>query len=105
MSWRIVSEPFMNVEKIFPTQQRDVKVIIDTLSVFSEVESITIFGSSVTCLCNPWSDIDVYIECPVGFRRPAIKAEAPLDVWTTEMVDEYLLKEIKEKGVVVYSNY
>lgn len=38
MSWRIVSEPFMNAEKIFPTQQRDVKVIIDTLSAFSEVK-------------------------------------------------------------------
>lgn len=103
MSWKVVvDQKFKNADKIFPTQQRDVKLIIDTLSVFPEVHSIVIFGSSVTCLCNPWSDLDVYIDCDPGFRRPAINSEAPLDIWTTDMVDTDLLQEIMLTGVIVY---
>ena len=103
MPWKVVVDSkFKNAEKIFPTQQRDVKSVIDTLSAFREVRSIVIFGSRVTCLCNPWSDLDVYIDCDFGFLRPTIKSEAPLDIWTPDMVETALLEEIMSTGVVVY---
>ena len=102
MRWSVFSEPFLNAELIFPTQQRDVKIVIDSLSKYREVKAIIIFGSSVTPLCNPWSDIDIFIECAEGFHRPPIHTEAPLDIWTSDMVDEDLLSEILSKGVLVY---
>lgn len=52
----------MNANKIFPTQQRDVKKIIDACSQDSNITKIIIFVSSITSARNPWSDIDVYVE-------------------------------------------
>ena len=102
MAWNIVAENYMNANLIFPTKQHEVYQVIEALRVFDEVKSIIVFGSTVTPLCHIWSDIDIYVECDVGFRRPGIKTESALDIWTTEMVDKYLLDEIKKKGVIVY---
>lgn len=102
--WKVcVKEPYMNVEKIFPTQQKDVGKVISVWKKDDNIRKIIIFGSSVTSACNPWSDIDIYVEMLEKKRRPAtgIK-EVSLDIWTNYDVDEGLLKEIMEKGVVVY---
>lgn len=100
--WKVCSEPFMNANKIFPTQQRDVKKIIDACSQDSNITKIIIFGSSITSACNPWSDIDVYVEMKEDKQWPRIDVhEVPLDKWTNFMVDDNLYKEIK-MGVTVY---
>lgn len=62
--WKICvsdDEKYLNVEKIFPTQQKDVGAIV---------------------------------------KSP--RFEVPTDIWTNYDVDERLLSEIREKGVVVY---
>lgn len=103
-TWRVVCEkPFKNCEHIFPTQQNDVSNLIDLQKDDSNVEKIIIFGSSVTSACNPWSDIDVYMQVkePVNrIKKP--KCVVPFDIWTNYDVDDRLLAEIMEKGVVVY---
>lgn len=102
--WKVcVKEPYMNVEKIFPTQQKDVGKIIRVWKEDENIRKIIIFGSSVTSACNPWSDIDIYVEMQEKKKRPAVGIkEVPLDIWTNYDVDEELRKEIMEKGVVVY---
>lgn len=102
MPWKVCSEPFLNAHISFPTQQRDVNKVIDTLSAFPEVRSIVVFGGSVTCICNPWSDLDLFVDCPIGFQRPPVRTEAALDFGTPETVDANLMREILQKGVVVY---
>lgn len=94
--------PFRNVEYIFPTQQRDVAELIGQWKAVDAVHKIVIFGSSVTSACNPWSDIDVYVELDseVNLKRPHF--EVPIDLWTNFDVDDRLLAEINETGVLVY---
>lgn len=103
--WKVCiseEERYQNVEKIFPLQQRDVGKIIDALRKCETVEKVIIFGSSVTSACNPWSDIDIYLKLKeeVNIRVPRV--EGPTDVWTNFDVDNRLMAEIDEKGVVVY---
>lgn len=103
--WKVcIDKPFKNASKIFPTQQRDVARIVESVKLDSNVKSVTIFGSSVTWGCNPWSDIDVYYELKEEKKLPKVKLENPRDAWTNFTVDETLLEEIQTKGVVVYEN-
>lgn len=103
--WKVCvadNDKFLNVEKIFPTQQKDVSTLINVFSKNVAVKKIIIFGSSVTSACNPWSDIDVYVELSekTFLERPKLGTE--LDIWTNFDVDDRLLMEIVEKGVVVF---
>lgn len=95
-------KPYMNNRRIFPTQQRDVQNLVESVKNDPNVKRLIIFGSSVTPLCNPWSDIDAYYEMEEDKPRPDYVCENAVDVWTSFTVDEDLLKEIKRKGVVVY---
>lgn len=103
--WRVCvdrDKAYRGVELIFPTQQLDVSRIIKSLSRNQNVRKIIVFGSSVTSACNPWSDIDVFVDLKrrETLRKP--KVGVPIDLWTNYDVDERLMREIKEKGVVVY---
>lgn len=101
--WKIVDGVnFKNAGMIFPTQQRDVNLIVNTLSMDGSVRKIVVFGSSVTSACNPWSDIDLYVELSAEKNIRAPRVEVPVDLWTNYDVDERLLAEIEENGVVVW---
>lgn len=93
---------YKNVELIFPTQQRDVSTLVNSLKDNENVQRIVIFGSSVTSACNPWSDIDVYIELLEDVRLRLPKLENPVDLWTNFDVDQRLKREIDETGVIVF---
>ena len=100
--WKVCSKPFKNVARIFPTQQRDVYTLIQSYTREPSVRRIIIFGSSITSACNPWSDIDVYVELDKEKNLPASGVtEVPVDLWTNYSVDKHLYSEIK-KGVTVY---
>lgn len=102
--WKNVADRhFMNAEHIFPLQQRDILKIVEKAKTIPEISKVIIFGSSVTPLCNPWSDIDVYIvQDNVNTKITFEDLEAPVDKWTNFTVDDELLEEIMEKGVCVY---
>ena len=103
MKWKIcIDEPFENCSRIFPTQQKSVNKLITTFSRDSNVRRIIIFGSSVTSACNPWSDIDIYVELDEDRKLPKYDVEESVDLWTNFLVDERLFREIKEHGVEVY---
>lgn len=98
--WKVCSEPFKNVELIFPTQQKDVYNFIELNK--EHCKKIVIFGSSVTSLCNPWSDIDVYVELLTETKIRKPKCDILFDVWDSTQVDDRLLAEIERTGVIVY---
>ena len=105
MAWlQCIPHGFKNVNRIFPTQQSDVKEMIEVCKEDRNVKKIIIFGSSVTSRCNPWSDIDIYFE----FEKEPQKypstgsATAVFDKWDNFNVNNELLHEIRKNGVVVY---
>ena len=103
--WKVcvdAGKVFRNVELIFPTQQADVSKIIHVFSKVENVEKIIVFGSSVTAACNPWSDIDLFVQMDEEIRLRKPKTGVPIDLWTNFDVDENLMEEINETGVVVY---
>lgn len=102
--WRVFCEPFLNVEKIFPTKQKYVLQMIKVCEKDPNIKKVIIFGSSVTAGCNPWSDIDIYFEVEDPHKKlPGIKSHTQaFDKWSNFTVDEALLREIENTGVVVY---
>lgn len=100
--WKIFSDPFQNVEHIFPLQQKRTKQIIDYLKKDPNVNSITIFGSSVTPQCHNESDLDIYVEIKENKTLIHTYFDFVYDLWTNYTVDHRWLKEIQEKGIKVY---
>ncbi len=105
MAWlQCIPHGFKNVNHIFPTQQADVKKMIDICKDDKNIKKIIIFGSSVTSRCNPWSDIDIYFE----FKKEPNKypstasSTAIFDKWDNFNVNNELMREISKNGVVVY---
>lgn len=104
--WKIcidADKVFQNVELIFPTQQADVSKIVSDFSKIKNVEKIIVFGSSVTSACNPWSDIDLFVQVNEEIRLKKPRVGVPIDLWTNFDIDENLMREINETGVVVYA--
>lgn len=103
--WKVCvkeEDRFENVEMIFPTQQRDVSVLVQKFSCIQAVQKIIIFGSSVTSACNPWSDLDVFVVLSEEITLHKPKLTTSVDLWTNYDVDDRLLHEITEKGVTVF---
>ena len=102
---KFVSHSYKNVEKIFPLKQHTVEELIEHCKAhYPSITRIVIFGSSVTPACNPWSDLDVYLEGigrSEGFVPPQNDA---YDIWYESDVtpEDPLFSEIRTKGVVVY---
>lgn len=102
-TWKIcISEPFLNCEHIFPTKQKYVRLLLDVFQKDENIVAVTIFGSSVTSACNPWSDVDVYITQIENKPLPRLSVALNLDLWTNFSVDNNLYNEIQKKGVLVY---
>ena len=94
--WKAFAKPYKNINRIFPTKQKDVGEMVKVCKKDDNIRKIIVFGSSVTPLCNPWSDIDIYFEMKTGSRA------AVFDRWDNFSVDDDLMHEIATKGVVVY---
>lgn len=101
--WKIcVPHPFKNCELVFPTKQKYVREIIDTLSPDPNVRRLTVFGSAVSWTCNPWSDVDIYAELERPAPRPLFRLGTEVDFWDNFTADDRLKVEIARKGVTVY---
>lgn len=101
-----VSSRFTNCNRIFPTMQKDVASIVRYARTDNNINFVIIFGSSVTSLCNNYSDIDVYFDVRDPNWHPTQELykgiTVPLDRWTNYDVDNILYKEILSTGVKVY---
>ena len=102
--WKIMIDPaFQNCEKIFPGQQRKVRTIVDYFKENENVRKIIIFGSSITNRCHLRSDVDFYLELDKDVPTKVNDYwDFEYDKWTSYMVDDRMLEEIKRTGVVVY---
>lgn len=109
--WRLIDEnnkDIRNIRNIFPTKQNGVALRLRAALKTGKVIYAIVFGSSVSNRCNPWSDIDIYFELssPFEFGEPydlmTEQDDSATDLWTNYDVDEGLLKEIQETGVLVY---
>lgn len=111
----------MNIEYIHPLKQKLVSSIVDKACFNDFVKKIIIFGSSVTCYCHPFSDLDI---CVVWntidntksdlldsrvyefFNFISIVSEGNADFFSADRIEGTdLEKEIKMNGVTVYERY
>lgn len=103
IGWKVCVDPrFQNADKIFPTQQKDVAILLEVMQSQEHVKRVVIFGSSVTSACNPWSDLDVFVELSDNVKVKKPNLSVPLDLWTNYDVDDRLRMEIEESGVTVF---
>lgn len=97
-----------NMDLVFPTKQRDVVALVKNFTSSADnIKQIVVFGSSVTTACNPWSDIDIYVEFIGDAKRVSYRGETCLssvDYWNNALLSEEddLYAEIREKGVLVW---
>lgn len=103
--FKVITEHFLNAERIHPIMQRDVLAIINDLKNDSNVTKITVFGSSITSHVRSGSDIDLYVEIKENKSVHQTLIDTPVDFWTNFSVDEEMLKEILKTGVVVYESH
>lgn len=101
--WKIVTnEHFKNQEFVFPAAQESVLQIVKNASKYKDIKRVTVFGSCIESRFSPMSDIDIFVEQDSNERHLLGKGLLRgVDYWTAQAVDEYLMKEIREKGVVV----
>ena len=99
-----VAKLFLNINKIFPTQQEAVAEMIEVCKKIPNIRKIIIFGSSVTPRCTPESDIDIYFETAKEMNKwPSIGSHTVVfDKWDNFTVDKNLYDEIMKTGVLVY---
>ena len=58
----VVADKIVDMSKIYPTKQAEVKRVLNRLRHDNHIESLRIFGSSITMACNKDSDIDLAVD-------------------------------------------
>ena len=94
---------YQGVNFIHPWKQKKVEELINyTKNNYPNIKAIAIFGSSVTPMCELWSDIDIVLwgeECK--FLHPDNDVYDVL--WEQDIPkDSVLWQDILREGVVVY---
>ncbi len=106
----IEADAFVDMSQIYPTKQAAVKRVLTALRQDSLVESLRLFGSSISMACHRDSDIDL----AVGLRNTAIEARNSISEkiqlacdWNADIIwmdhlsaDERIYDEIM-KGLVL----
>lgn len=101
--WKVcIDEPFENCDRVYPIQQRKVRELLDDIVRDDAVTQVIVFGSSVTSRCHMGSDVDVFVQMDKKGNPARDLHDFEYDLWTNFTVDERLMREIREKGVVVY---
>lgn len=98
-----INDPFINCDRIYPTQQKKVKKILRCVPENeNNVNKVIVFGSSTTAKYHSGSDVDVYFELDVDKHINGLPLDVVYDLWTNYTADERLRKEIIQTGVTVY---
>lgn len=87
---------------IHPLKQKAVyKLLEHTKTLFSDVDALVIFGSSVTPMCNIYSDVDVVVVGGKNFYTPE---DYVYDVVRVDDMDPNcgFIQRLLGEGVVVY---
>ena len=101
--WRIcIDRPFENCNRVHPLQQRKVRGLLDDITANTSVESVIVFGSSVTQRCHIGSDVDIFVETSDEECLVSGSHDFPFDLWTPSTTDDRLMREIEATGVRVY---
>ncbi len=108
LSVRMKGRTFKNIEHIHPLNQLAVWELLQNLKDCTEVTKVVVFGSSTRHACNPWSDLDVYLEGGVPDKTKFDHhTDAPsLDIiWGSDRIEspnDPLFEVIDREGVVVF---
>ncbi len=96
-------ERFMSSLAIHPLKQRSVAELVKRAKETPSVEYIAVFGSAITELCRPDSDVDIVVwDTEHKFIPPACDAFDKF--YADELNEGYAIyHDVVEKGVVVYA--
>jgi len=122
-NWRfnniVGNDTFMGVDRIHPLKQHQVKTIVDAAREDDAVKRVIIFGSSTRYDCDTTSDLDICIDWNTncyddeGVLMPftlnlrkviSDVTQGNADVVNYAYLDDTVLKEAVQEGVVVYEH-
>lgn len=105
--WIATTEPYQNINFIFPTKQKAVGKIVRRSREDENIRRVTVFGSATMNRCNLWSDIDLFFEFyREPFRYPSTRGiEEVFDKFNNFSVSKEFWEEIKKDGVIVYERH
>ena len=106
----IVNTECKNINRIYPTKQRQVAAIYSCAREFDIIHRIYIFGSSVTAKCNFDSDLDICIDADVSDGMKVYdmqKAFGDACEWNCDMlmlanIGQGLRDTVQNEGVIIY---
>ncbi len=96
---------FLNAAYIHPLKQDLVQELQQYFAADPNVTAAIVFGSGVEFRCNSHSDLDLCIEredSAKPFRYGDVDGDPVVDLLYADQVNGRLLREIEEKGIVVY---
>lgn len=95
---------FKYANRIHPLMQKRVALLLDALSVDTNIKRIILFGSSLEFRCDSHSDIDLYIEKADTKKKlphlPVLDCE--VDIISNLSPSSSLYKEIDKTGLLLY---
>lgn len=106
----IVDDEILDMSRIYPTKQNQVKEVIDNLRTNKYVKDLYLFGSSISMACNKDSDIDFAVGLTsdeLNVKNSVSEKIQRICGWNADIIwinhldpNERLYKEI-QKGLVL----
>lgn len=69
----LVDIPGVEVSRIHPLQQEDVKKVFHALKGEERIKAVVLFGSSVNLRCTIYSDLDFVVQLKPGYINNEVK--------------------------------
>ena len=105
---KYVTEPYLNIQKIYPLNQCAVEAIVKYVKEHHNASQVIIFGSSVRDDCMITSDVDFAVRDSDyrSWNKLRLPHGKSYDIIYLEELKEgsRLLENIRREGVVVYEH-
>ena len=100
----IVDSNLQNLNRVHPLKQKDVDVLVTSISKDTNIKCIIIYGSALDLRCRSFSDLDVYVETydkDKSIKLPYDDLDTEVDLTRDISHTSRLYKEIDRTGLLI----